>query len=110
VTKKPRKRIAINASGVEEIDITTHDIRDSQGRRIDNQYVDDAVAFAHEVMTARVGRPSLTGHASRSPQVSFRLTPEMKEAAEHLAASRDVSVSTLARQALAQLLENEAGT
>lgn len=89
------------------IDLESQEIYDSQGRRIDQAYVDDVVAFAHDVLTRPVGRPSLTGLSTHSPQVSFRVAPAMKESATQLAAQRGMSVSSLARQALADLLAQE---
>jgi predicted HicB family RNase H-like nuclease len=88
--------------------LDAEEIFDSQGRRIDQAYVDDVVAYAHEVLTRPVGRPSLTGASQHSPQVSFRLTPQMKQQATRLAEQRGMSVSSLARQALADLLDDEA--
>jgi predicted HicB family RNase H-like nuclease len=51
------------------------------------------------------GRPSLTGQASRSPQVTFRLPPELRAAAESQAAREGRRVSDLAREALAEYLQ-----
>lgn len=50
------------------------------------------------------GRPSLTGSASVSPHVGFRLTPQMRTDAEQLAEQLGMSVSELARRALAEYL------
>lgn len=41
----------------------------------------------------RAGRPSLTGRAAVSPQVTFRVTPELRQQAEHLAQQRGTTVS-----------------
>ncbi len=92
-----------------EVDLDAVEIYNSQGRRIDQAYVDDVVAYAHEVLTRPVGRPSLTGASQHSPQVSFRITPQMKQEAVRLAQQRGMSVSGLARQALADLLDDVAG-
>ena len=50
------------------------------------------------------GRPSLSGSASVSPHVGFRLTPQMRTDAEQLAEQLGMSVSELARRALAEYL------
>ena len=63
-----------------DVDLARDDVRDRRGRRITQDYVDRAVADVH-AKTGR-GRPSLTGRASRSPQVTFRLPPELRAAAE----------------------------
>lgn len=108
MTSPRRDRTRIPAPEPAEVDLDAEEIYDSQGRRIDQAYVDDVVAYAHEVLTRPVGRPSLTGASQHSPQVSFRLTPQMKQQATRLAEKRGLSVSSLARQALADLLDDEA--
>lgn len=50
------------------------------------------------------GRPSLTGDAAVSPQVSFRLSPELRERAAQRAAAEGKTVSQLAREALERVL------
>lgn len=56
----------------------------------------------------RVGRPSLTPSGSTSPQVTFRLSAELRASAEHVAAQRGTTVSGLAREALEELLRHSA--
>lgn len=82
-----------------EIDLETEVVLDSDGRRIDDAYIDEAVAAAHEYLDRRAGRPSLTGQAARSPQVTFRLTPDLKARAEEAARVQGTTVSQLARRA-----------
>ncbi|MEU8278541.1 ribbon-helix-helix protein, CopG family [Microbispora bryophytorum] len=55
-----------------------------------------------------VGRPSLTAPGRRSPQVTFRLSPEEKAAARALAEREGKTVSQLAREAFAQYLRDHA--
>lgn len=87
-----------------DVDLTTEVIVDSSGRRIDDAYVDEVVVLAHEHLDRRAGRPSLTGKAQRSPQVTFRVTPEMKQRAEERARNQGTTVSELARQAFERFL------
>ena len=54
------------------------------------------------------GRPSLSGGASASPHVGFRLTPQMRTDAEQLAGQLGMTVSELARRALAEYLAGHA--
>lgn len=54
----------------------------------------------------RAGRPSLSGRSAVSPQVTFRVTPELRKKAEHLAQSQGTTVSGLARKALEDLLRD----
>ena len=46
------------------------------------------------------GRPSLNGKPAPSPHVGFRVTPELRDAAESLAREKGLTLSALARQAL----------
>ena len=87
-----------------DVDLAAEVIVDSDGRRIDRAYVDEVVAAAHEVLDKRTGRPSLTGKAEHSPQVTFRITPELKARAEHAAAVQGTTVSRLAREAFERYL------
>lgn len=82
-----------------DIDLKSESVLDSDGRRIDQAYVDELVDAAHEYLDQRAGRPSLTGKARHSPQVTFRVTPELKARAEAAARARGTTVSQLAREA-----------
>lgn len=53
----------------------------------------------------KAGRPSLAGGTGTSPQVTFRLSPSVRELAERLATERGTTVSALAREALEQLVK-----
>ena len=54
------------------------------------------------------GRPSLSGSSRVSPHVGFRLTPQMRTHAELLASQLGMSISELARRALAEYLASQA--
>lgn len=71
-------------------------LRDSQGRLIDEDYVRHAVEDVHRVL----GRPSLSGTRSPSPQVVVRMTPQLRDAAKELAEREGITLSELTRQAL----------
>ena len=77
---------------------------DSHGRRVDQAYVDRALAEVDEELDRRAGRPSLSGRREHSPHVSFRITQELKERAERAAREQGTTVSTLAREALERYL------
>ena len=66
--------------------------------------LDEVEAATHEYLDRRAGRPSLTGRAERSPQVTFRVTPELKARAEEAPRAQGTTVSQLARKAFEQLL------
>lgn len=54
----------------------------------------------------KAGRPSLTGKAKISPQVSFRVSEDTRAQAQRVADERGTSVSALAREALEELLRH----
>lgn len=82
-----------------EIDLEIEEVRDSQGRRVDAAYVEGAVRNVHEHLKNLGGRPSLSGAAAKSPQITFRVRAEVKAAAEARALREETTVSALARDA-----------
>jgi len=101
MTGRPRTRIRITGP---EVDLEREVIIDSRGRRVDQAYVEDALAEVEEDLRRRAGRPSLTGTAEHSPHVTFRVTPEMKALAEKAAGEQGITVSALARLAFERYL------
>lgn len=71
-------------------------LRDSHGRLIDEEYVKDAI----EDTWRQLGRPSLSGEPSPSPQVVVRMTPQLRDAARELAERQGITLSELTRTAL----------
>ena len=63
-------------------------------------------AKADLLFPRRAGRPSLTGMSADSPQVSFRVSPEIREQAQKAASKQGKTVSALAREALESYLRN----
>jgi hypothetical protein len=76
------------------------------GTVLDDEAVDRIVAEVEEAVLAgrgttsfrRKGRPSLTGRAAAPPHVGFRVSPDLRDAAEAIARERGVTVSALARE------------
>lgn len=87
-----------------DVDLEREDVRDSKGNRITEDYVRLAVDDVHEKLGR--GRPSLTGRAEHSPHVSFRVTAELKDAAERRATREGRRVSDVAREALERYLRD----
>lgn len=85
-----------------DVDLATEDVRDSSGRRITVAYAEQAAADA--LASVGPGRPSLTGAKSPSPQVTFRVTPQLRERADAEAAKQGRHLSDLAREALERYL------
>lgn len=65
---------------------------------------DSVLGRADIAFPRRAGRPSLTGRSAVSPQITFRITPELREEAERAARQHGTTVSGLARKALEDLL------
>jgi 1-acyl-sn-glycerol-3-phosphate acyltransferase len=70
-------------------------VRDSKGNPIDAGYIERAVEEVHTAL----GRPSLSG-GGESPRVTFRVSADVREAAERLAKREGITLTDLARQAL----------
>ncbi len=82
-----------------DVDLEKEAIYDDAGRRLTDDYV------ATIVKNARTrGRPSLSGPGARSPQVSFRVSIDLRDRAEARAAKEHKSLSELAREALEHYL------
>lgn len=101
MSRKPKPKYKIVGP---DIDLETDIILDSDGRRIDQAYVDEVMVEANAFFDRYVGRPSLTGKPAHSPHVSFRVTPELKARAELAARERGTTVSQLAREAFERYL------
>lgn len=85
-----------------DVDLAAEDVRDSKGRRIDDEYV--ARAIQYDPRQVRRGRRSLTGGEAHSPRVSFRVPADLLERAETVAEQEGVTLSALAREALERYL------
>lgn len=85
-----------------DVDLEVEDVRDSHGRRITEEYVERAVADALDKVYR--GRPSLTGERRASPQITFRVTPALREKAAGEAARQGKRISDIAREALERYL------
>lgn len=95
--KQPRYRLAPGP----DVDLDREDVRDTKGNRIDQAYVERAVADVHARLA---GRPSLTAAGTHSPRVAFRLPEALRAAAQARAAREGKTVSRLAREAFEQYL------
>lgn len=85
-----------------DVDVEVDDVRDSQGRRITEEYAQAATAQA--IAFVGRGRPSLTGTKATSPQVTFRVTPELRARAAAEADRQGRRISDVAREVLERYL------
>jgi predicted HicB family RNase H-like nuclease len=87
-----------------DVDLEQEDVRDRQGRRITEEYVERAAEEALQI--ARPGRPPLGASGRHSPRVSFRVPEQTRRRAEQRAAQEGRSVSEIAREALERYLQD----
>ncbi len=79
----------------DDVDLERDDVRLRDGSRLTAEVADQL-----SERISRGGRPSLSGNRQTSPQIAFRVTPDMREKAEELAAREHKTLSELAREAL----------
>lgn len=85
-----------------DIDLDEETVVDRKGRRITEDRAQQIAADT--LVKVGRGRPSLAGRRGRSPQVTFRLSPELRAAAERRAEREGKRVSDVAREALEEYL------
>lgn len=76
-------------------------VYDRRGNLVDDDYVAKALVDVERTL----GRPSLTGHRRKSPQVVTRVTPALRAKAEGIARDRGVSLSVVVREALQEYVD-----
>ena len=86
-----------------DIDLEKEDVRLADGTRLTPAIAEEMAESALRLQ-ARAGRPSLTARGGRSPQVSFRVPPSLRDAAERQARREGKSISQLAREVLERYL------
>ena len=96
MSKRTKPKITSERPIGKDVDLQREDVRLPDGTRVTDELVDDIV----EEVRRRGGRPSLTGDASVSPRVSFRVTPGVRERADIIAEREGKTISQLAREAL----------
>jgi predicted HicB family RNase H-like nuclease len=96
MTKRRAPRVTTETPIGPDVDLDREDIRLPSGKRLTYEAAEEIVA---EVRRAG-GRPSLSGASERSPQITFRVPPEVRDRAVEVAAAEGKTVSQLAREAL----------
>ncbi len=79
-----------------DVDLDRESIRLANGTRLTEDVVSSIVDQARRA----AGRPSLSGRAAASPQIAFRVAPDVRRRAAELAAREGKTLSQLAREAL----------
>lgn len=81
-------------------------ITEADAERMAAEFEQADLDFTDAVYPRPRGRPSLTGRAERSPQITFRLDDDMLQRASDVAHRDGLSLSALARQALDDYLSS----
>lgn len=96
MAKRTKPKITSETPTGRDVDLQREDLRRPNGARLTDELVEEIV----EEVRRKGGRPSLTGDASVSPRVSFRVTPMVRERAAVIAEREGKTISQLAREAL----------
>jgi hypothetical protein len=75
-----------------DVDLDRDDIRLADGTRLTQDVAHSFVEHARRV----AGRPSLSGNAEASPQIAFRVAPDVRDRAAQVAAREGKTISQLA--------------
>jgi predicted HicB family RNase H-like nuclease len=88
-----------------DVNLDQEDVRLADGTRLTGEAATQIIQDARRA----AGRPSLTGQGKHSPQVSARVPPELRDAAERQARREGKSVSQLIRELLERYLAGKPG-
>jgi predicted DNA binding CopG/RHH family protein len=103
----PKKYLVSPGSDISDVELDVEVVRLKDGRRLSDELAEELVERTLAEARHRnlvPGRKSLTGGATHSPRVQFRVPEPLLEAAELRAAAKGVTLSVLAREALEQYL------
>lgn len=79
-----------------DVDLERDDVRLADGTRLTDEVAGEIVGQ----LRRSSGRPSLSGQASVSPRIAFRVAPAVRDRAAEIAAREGKTISQLARAAL----------
>lgn len=96
MTKRTAPQISTDTPIGRDVDLESEDVRLADGTRLTSVVAESIVEDARRAG----GRPSLSGTAAHSPQISFRVPAAVRERAVRVAAQEGKTVSQLAREAL----------
>ncbi|MEK6647864.1 MAG: ribbon-helix-helix protein, CopG family [Actinomycetota bacterium] len=86
-----------------DIDLDSEVVLDRDGIRITERR---ARKLAEEVISQKVGRPSLTGVGKQSPEIKARVPLKLKKSLQREAKRRGLTSSELVRQAIEEFLRS----
>lgn len=99
VSKHDPPRVAPTTPIGADVDLDRDEVLLSDGSRLTRELAEQ---LTEEIR--RGGRPSLSGKRQTSPQIAFRVSPEIRDKAADMAARQHKTLSQLAREALEELI------
>lgn len=94
--KRSAPRVTTETPIGPDIDLDREGLRLRSGRRLTSKVAEEIV----EEVRGSGGRASPSGDATRSPQIGFRVTADVRDRAAEVAAAEGKTVSQLARETL----------
>ncbi|MGH9083620.1 MAG: ribbon-helix-helix protein, CopG family [Acidimicrobiales bacterium] len=101
MTKRRAPAVTTETPIGSDVDLEREVVRLADGTRLTPEVAETIV----EEVRRGGGRPSLSGTPARSPQIAFRVPPEVRDRAERAAADEGKTVSQFAREALEARLD-----
>ncbi|HLI55531.1 MAG TPA: CopG family transcriptional regulator [Actinomycetota bacterium] len=99
-----RKKTELGPIGP-DIDLDTEEVYLADGTRLTE---DVAAELAEEVFGRRPGRPSITGEPAKTPNLTVRVPPEVRNSLEEIAARQGRRVADVTRDAVTEYIERHA--
>ena len=93
-----RRKIEIGPIGP-DVDLDVEDVRTRKGQRLTNELAEQ---IAEEALARHRGRPSVTGGRQRTPNLTVRVPPSVRDALEAIAQEQGRRLADISRDALTE--------
>lgn len=90
---------------IRDIDLDAEEVVLEDGTRLTEALAEQIGEEISRVLAARRGRPSVTGDRARTPNLTVRVEPDVRDVLDAIASSRGTRVSAVAREALREYAE-----
>jgi hypothetical protein len=90
-----------------DVDLDTEEVYLPDGSRLTNQMAVEMAERAMQEHYRARGRPSVTGKAERTPNLTVRVSPDTRQALEEIAAAQGRRLADVAREALERYVAYE---
>jgi hypothetical protein len=96
VAKRTPPKVTTRSPIGHDVDLAQEKVRLNDGTRLTEKLATEIV----DSIRRGIGRPSLSGHSTPSPQIAFRVPQSVRDQAAQVAAREGKTISQLAREAL----------